>query len=290
MELRFEHITKHYGAYTALQDINLSLTEGIYGILGPNGAGKSTLMNILTGNMKPSQGHVTLDGEDVAKLGERFRRRVGYCPQQQTLYPSFTPWQFLAYLAALHGLEKQTAARRAEELLCVLSLADVKDQPTRTLSGGMKQRLMLAQALLHEPDILVLDEPTAGLDPRQRIAVRNLIGEVALRKIVLLSTHVVQDVEFIAQELLLLNHGVAVRQGTPAALTGELEGRVWETEVPPNRLGDLEAHYTICGVSREGANLRVRLLSAETPPGNAAIVRPGLEDVYLYFFKEDAAL
>ena len=136
----------------------------------------------------------------------------------------------------------------------------------------------------------MLDEPTAGLDPRQRIAVRNLIGEVALRKIVLLSTHVVQDVEFIAQELLLLNHGVAVRQGIPAALTGELEGRVWETEVPPNRLGDLEAHYTICGVSREGANLRVRLLSAETPPGNAAIVRPGLEDVYLYFFKEDAAL
>ena len=227
MELRFEHITKHYGAVTALQDIDLVLTEGIYGILGPNGAGKSTLMNILTGNLEAYEGRVLLDGEDAVKLGEGFRRRVGYCPQQQTLYPSFTPWQFLAYMAALHGLEKQTAARRAEELLHTLALSDVQDRPIRTMSGGMKQRLMLAQALLHEPDILVLDEPTAGLDPRQRIAVRNLIGEIALHKIVLLSTHVVQDVEFIAQELLLLDRGVAVRQGPPAALTGELEGLVW---------------------------------------------------------------
>ncbi len=290
MELRFEHITKHYGAVTALRDIDLTLTEGIYGILGPNGAGKSTLMNILTGNLEASEGRVLLDGEDATKLGEGFRRRVGYCPQQQTLYPSFTPWQFLAYMAALHGLEKRAAARRAEELLHTLALSDVQDRPIRTMSGGMKQRLMLAQALLHEPDILVLDEPTAGLDPRQRIAVRNLIGEIALHKIVLLSTHVVQDVEFIAQELLLLDRGVAVRQGNPAALTGELEGLVWETEVPPERLGELEKQFTICGVSREGAQLRVRLLSEQTPPGRAEAVRPGLEDVYLYFFKEDAAL
>ena len=154
MELRFEHITKHYGAVTALRDIDLVLTEGIYGILGPNGAGKSTLMNILTGNLEASEGRVLLDGEDAVKLGEGFRRRVGYCPQQQTLYPSFTPWQFLAYMAALHGLEKQTAARRAEELLHTLALSDVQDRPIRTMSGGMKQRLMLAQALLHEPDIL----------------------------------------------------------------------------------------------------------------------------------------
>lgn len=135
-----------------------------------------------------------------------------------------------------------------------------------------------------------MDEPTAGLDPRQRIAVRNLIGEIALHKIVLLSTHVVQDVEFIAQELLLLDRGVAVRQGPPAALTGELEGLVWETEVPPERLGELEKQFTICGVSREGAQLRVRLLSEKVPLGITTMVRPGLEDVYLYFFKEDAAL
>lgn len=163
MELRFEHIYKRYGNHLALNDIDLSLPEGVYGFLGANGAGKSTLMNILTGNLQPTFGRILLDGEDVSTMGSHFRSRIGYCPQQQALYPSFTPWQFLSYMSALHGVEKQYAAGRIMTLLDMLSLSDVQNRPIRALSGGMKQRILLAQALLHDPDILVLDEPTAGL-------------------------------------------------------------------------------------------------------------------------------
>lgn len=162
MELRFEHIYKRYGNHLALNDIDLSLPEGVYGFLGANGAGKSTLMNILAGNLQPTFGRILLDGEDVSTMGSHFRSRIGYCPQQQALYPSFTPWQFLSYMSALHGVEKQYAAGRIMTLLDMLSLSDVQNRPIRALSGGMKQRILLAQALLHDPDILVLDEPTAG--------------------------------------------------------------------------------------------------------------------------------
>lgn len=284
MELQFEHIRKCYGSHTALDDINLSLPEGVYGILGPNGAGKSTLMNILTGNLQPTSGRILLDGEDVSALGSRFRSRIGYCPQQQTLYPSFTARQFLSYMASLHGMEKQSAAGRITTLLGMLALSDVQDRPIRVLSGGMKQRLLLAQAMLHDPDILVLDEPTAGLDPRQRIAVRNLIGEAALHKIVLISTHVVQDVEYISRELVLLRKGAVLRQGTVDQLTRELRGMVWEMEATAEMLDTLPRAYTVCGISREETHLRVRLLFDGAPVPEAVAVPPTLEDVYLHFF------
>lgn len=251
MELQFHDVAKRYGAKEALRGIDLTLTPGVYGLLGPNGAGKSTLMNILTGNLRPTRGRVTLDGQDTVSMGEAFRRRLGYCPQQQALYPGFTGEQFLYYMASLQGMSREDAKERMDWALARLDLTEAAGRPIRGWSGGMKQRLLLAQALLHDPDILVLDEPTAGLDPRQRVAVRNLIGEIAGEKIVLLCTHVVQDVEFIARELILMNQGLIIRRGSPHALEQELEGRVWELTAAEAQLPDMTQYGTVCGVSRQ---------------------------------------
>ena len=266
MELQFHDVAKRYGAKEALRGIDLTLTAGVYGLLGPNGAGKSTLMNILTGNLRPTRGRVTLDGEDTVSMGAAFRRRLGYCPQQQALYPGFTGEQFLYYMASLQGMSREDAKRRMDWALARLDLTEAAGRPIRGWSGGMKQRLLLAQSLLHDPDILVLDEPTAGLDPRQRVAVRNLIGEIAGEKIVLLCTHVVQDVEFIARELILMNQGLMIRRGSPHALEQELEGRVWELTVAEEQLPDVAQYGTVCGVSRQQEGILVRLLSAAKPP------------------------
>lgn len=290
MKLQFHNITKRYGAKEALRGIDLTLTAGVYGLLGPNGAGKSTLMNILTENLRPTCGHITLDGRDTVRMGAAFRSRLGYCPQQQALYPGFTGEQFLYYMASLQGMTRGDARRRMTWLLERLDLTEAAGRPIRGWSGGMKQRLLLAQALLHDPDILVLDEPTAGLDPRQRVAVRNLIGEIAGDKVVLLSTHVVQDVEFIAGELILLRQGSILRRGTPHRLTSELEGRVWETTVAQAALPDMAHYGTVCGVSRQREGVLARLLCESKPPLPCTPARPDLEDVYLFHFGQGAAL
>ena len=283
MELQFHVLKKNYGKKQALKGINLTLKPGIYGLLGPNGAGKSTLMNILTGNLKPTTGHITLDGQDIHTLGEAFRSRLGYCPQQQTLYPSFTGEQFLYYMASLQGMKKSEAAKRIDWVLGEVSLPDVRHKPIRSYSGGMKQRLLIAQSLLHDPDILILDEPTAGLDPRQRVAVRNLIGKIALHKIVLISTHVVQDVEYIAGELILLNEGNILCQGTPQQLLAALDGQMWELTVQENELEQVRQYGTVCGLAKTEDGICVRLLSSTKPVGSCA-AKPDLEDVYLYHF------
>lgn len=290
MELQFHDLAKRYKNKEALRGINLTLTAGIYGLLGPNGAGKSTLMNILTGNLRPSRGQITLDGRDTVRMGAEFRSRLGYCPQQQALYPDFTGKQFLYYMASLQGMTQTDARKRMTWALERLDLTEAADRPIRGWSGGMKQRLLLAQALLHDPDILVLDEPTAGLDPRQRVAVRNLIGEIAGDKIVLLSTHVVQDVEFIAGELILLEQGRIIRRGTPHRLTSELDGLVWELTVEKNVLPDMEQYGTVCGVSQQQEGILVRLLCETPPPLPCVPAPPDLEDVYLFHFGQGASL
>ena len=205
MELTFDALSKNYGKKQALIGFSAELTGGIYGLLGPNGAGKSTLMNILTGNLRQTAGEIRFNGAEIRSLGAAFRGRVGYMPQQQTLYPGFTAERFLLYMASLRRMPRARALERIDWALGAVGLSDVRGKTIRSLSGGMKQRLLLAQAILDEPDILILDEPTAGLDPRQRIAVRNLIAEIALQKIVIVSTHVVPDVEYVASELLLLS-------------------------------------------------------------------------------------
>ena len=211
LKLEFQQLRKRYGQKEALRGVSITLSEGVYGLLGPNGAGKSTLMNILAGNLQADSGRILFCGEDIRRTGSDFPARLGYMPQQQTLYPGFTVERFLYYMASLRGMKRGDAAARIDWALGLLSLDEQRRKRIRSLSGGMRQRLLLAQAILADPEVLVLDEPTAGLDPQQRIAVRNLIAEISLHRIVLLSTHVVQDVEYAAKELILLSDGAVLR-------------------------------------------------------------------------------
>ena len=290
LELRFDNVKKNYGDKQALRGVSFTLKEGIYGLLGPNGAGKSTLLNILTGNLPATQGQILLDGEEVGKLGRHFRARLGYMPQQQALYPSFTCERFLYYMASLRGMSASRTKERVGELLRLLALEDVRKKPTRTLSGGMKQRLLLAQAMLDDPDILVLDEPTAGLDPRQRIVVRNLIASVALHKIVLLSTHVVPDVEYIARELILIANGEVICQDTPQHLCQAIEGQVWDVEIPEQVLDNMGQYGLVSSLRRSGSGVAVRLIADTPPPYPSHNVEPTLEDVYLHTFGDEGSL
>lgn len=284
MELELKTLQKSYGKKHALKGVNLTLRDGVYGILGPNGAGKSTMMNIITGNLMPSSGSVLFNGTEIHGLGKDFRSRIGYMPQQQVFYPGFSVEHFLYYIASLRGLRKAEAKAQIDWSLKLLCLGDVRKQPIRALSGGMRQRLLLAQAILAKPDILILDEPTAGLDPSQRIAVRNLISEIAENRIVLISTHIVSDIEFVANQIIILSEGNVLSRSSPSELTQQLEGRVWEASIEEVLLPSMRQLGMISGISRDKNGFLVRLLCDGAPTKNAVAVRPTLEDVYLYYF------
>ena len=289
MKLEIRSLVKNYGKKQALKGINAVLSEGVYGFLGPNGAGKSTFMNILTGNLKATSGEIRYNGEEIGKLGREFRAVLGYMPQQQALYPNFTAVGFLSYVAALRDMKKAEARERIPKVLEQVGLSEVAGDKIRSFSGGMKQRLLIAQAVLADPKILVLDEPTAGLDPKQRIAIRNLIAEISAGKIVLIATHVVTDVESAANRILLIREGELLADSTREELTASLAGQVWEIRIPESELGAIEKRedFLLGNISREGETLFVRLISEHEPEGLPhSAVRPGLEDVYLYYFKE----
>jgi ABC-2 type transport system ATP-binding protein len=207
MELKLTGVTKMYGQFTALSHFEYTFQEGIYGLLGPNGAGKSTLMNLITTNLKPSSGNIYFNGDDIQNMGIRYLKNIGYVPQQQNLYPTFTGKSFLFYMAALKGLDKKTAIEEISIILDLLNLTEQQDKKIKEYSGGMKQRLLVAQALLGDPGILIFDEPTAGVDPKERIAIRNIISEFSDRKIIIFATHVVSDIEKVTKKVLLLNKG-----------------------------------------------------------------------------------
>ena len=286
MELLIQDLTKNYGEKTALNGVSLRLSDGIYGLLGPNGAGKSTLMNILTGNLSATRGQITLDGQEIGAMGTAYRAHLGYQPQQQAFYPTFTAEQFLFYIASLRRMKKAKAAQRIDFLLGELDLSAVRHQPIRSFSGGMRQRLLLAQALLDDPDIMVLDEPTAGLDPKQRIMVRNLISQLAEHKIILISTHVVSDVSYIAKELILISQGELISQGSFAQLTEPLQNRVREVQVGESQIPELETYGQICGVARTAHGVQVRMICDSVPPYPSVAAAPTMEDVYLHCFGE----
>lgn len=216
--LELSDISKQYKDKLALKHVSLTLDSGIYGVLGPNGAGKSTLMNIITGNVKPSQGKVLWNGQEISKLGSEYRSIIGYAPQQQGLYNAFTGKRFLAYMAALKGISKQEMPDEITRVLAYVNMKDAADRAIGTYSGGMKQRILIAQAILAKPKLLVLDEPTAGLDPRERVRVREKISALSEDKIILISTHVVSDIEPIAKEILLIKAGQIVDQDTVEGL------------------------------------------------------------------------
>ena len=291
MKLCFREVTKSYGSNLALDHFTASLEPGIYALLGPNGSGKSTLMNILTDNLKADAGEITYTSdegvaEDVLKMGVRFREKLGFMPQYPGLYPNFTVERFMWYMAALKGLSKEKAKADIPAILAAVELDDVPRRKIGALSGGMKQRLALAQAVLGDPEILILDEPTAGLDPKQRIAIRNYIAKIAFDKIVLIATHVVPDIEFIAKDIILLKKGVIADNATPHQLTQKIEGKVWNVPCEETDVQRMQDTYRVTNISRddEHGNVILRILAEERPKDDAKAAAPTLEDYYLYVF------
>lgn len=284
MKLAFENISKLYNQNVALEHINISLTCGVYGLLGPNGAGKTTLMRIMTDLLTPSTGRVLLDGKDIAALGADFRKRLGYLPQDFGVYPNFTAEQFLLYIAKLKGLSKFEAKRQTDALLRLVGLEENYRKKLKGFSGGQKQRVGIAQALLGDPEILVLDEPTAGLDPEERMRFRGIISSLSQQKIVLLSTHIVSDVEAIANQVILLKKGIILNVEQPFKLLQQIEGKVWIVTLQTEGEKKLTDKYPCSNIMHMDGKSMVRLISDDKPHDAAIPTAPNMEDLYLHCF------
>lgn len=285
MILTIENITKKYGSNVALDCVNVTLTSGVYALLGPNGAGKSTLMNLITENLVPDSGQILLDGKEIHSLGKKYRAMLGFMPQQQGLYDNFTAYRFLSYIAALKGMKKNEMESEVNRVLACVNLLEKASQKIGTFSGGMKQRLLIAQAIMGNPEILILDEPTAGLDPKERIRIRNIISEISSEKIVIFATHVVSDIEHIAKQVILIKAGKILRCESPAVLSEELEGKVFELKAEKQELDSVKARYIVSSISQQQDDCLVRVISDNEPAGYLyQAVNPCLEDVYLYYF------
>lgn len=287
IRLEFKNVTKRYGEKNALDDFSAVLTPGIYGILGANGAGKSTLMNLLTDNIKRTQGEILYNEEDILKLGNSFRAKLGYMPQQQGMYDDFSGQRFLYYIAALKGLKKKEAKNQIEKYLDIVGLKKDCARKLGGYSGGMRQRLMFVAAMIGEPEILILDEPTAGLDPEERIKIRNYVSELSGEKIVMIATHVVSDIECIASEILLMKDGKLVGKDKPHKLIQSVADKVYEKNCSVEELKDLMQQYPKGNVSQSSKGIRYRIVQDECPEGfQSAVDTPNLEDVYLYWLKK----
>lgn len=285
-ELKLERITKQFKNKIAVEHVSLCLKEGVYGFLGANGAGKTTLLRLLCGVLKPTAGEIFCNGTEIGKLGGDYRYMLGYLPQDFGYYPDFTAVRYLMYLAACKAMPREAAWEKVQEMLRLVGLEGEQKAKIRTFSGGMLRRLGIAQALLNDPEIVVLDEPTSGLDPKERIRFRNIISAMSKGRIVILSTHIVSDVKFIADEILLMKQGRIVGQGSVDEVTGNIKGKVWEYEAEPAEAFRLNDIFPVSSLKNEGDSVRLRIVSDTCPCEGAIPVRPGLEDVYLYYFEE----
>lgn len=287
MELYLEHVTKQFKDMTAVNDVSLQITPGVWGLLGANGAGKTTLMRMIAGIMKPSSGQVLYDGIPIEDLKERYRDVFGYLPQEFGFYPEFTVKDYLEYVAVLKGLTKKDSKRRIDELLEQMTLAHVRNKKIIKLSGGMKRRVGIAQALLNEPEVLILDEPTSGLDPGERVRFRNLLSEFAHNRIVLISTHIVSDVEYIATQNAVMKNGRLLARGTTEELVKLVEGKVWTAQIPMNRLPEYERTLQIVNIrNEENGQISIRYLAEHPHTGDSTSAPPHLEDLYLWMFPQ----
>lgn len=288
MELQLQRLSKQYGTKRAVDNINVTLVPGVYGLLGANGAGKTTLMRMICGVLKPTSGNISLNGKTIEELGEQYYTHLGYMPQDFGFYPDFTAREFMLYMAAVKGLDKKRAKARTENLLHMVNLYDVADKKIKSYSGGMKQRLGIAQAELNNPSILILDEPTAGLDPKERVRFRNLISDFAKEKIVILSTHIVSDVSYIADTILMMKQGCFLLQEPMTTVTDGIKGKVWEVLVPERDAAEYSRRFSVVNLHHENNMVRLRIVNEHAPTTNANTVEPSLEDLFLYHFGEEA--
>ena len=284
MVLSLDRLTKTFGSKIAVDNLSIDMKPGVYGLVGSNGAGKTTLMRMICAILEPSSGEVVLNGKNVVDMGAEYRDLLGYLPQDFGYYPHYTAKDYLIYIGVLKGISRREAMRKSKQLLEMVGLSDVSNKKIRTFSGGMKQRLGIAQALLNDPKILILDEPTSGLDPKERVRFRNLLSSFASNRIVLLSTHIVTDVEAIADRVFVMKNGRIVSQGSIHELLDEVKGHVWEITVDPAEVENWEACATVANLRREDDRTILRIISEDSPSDSAVSVPATLEDLYLYHF------
>ena len=288
MELTISDLTKDFGSFRAVDQVTFTMHSGVYGLLGVNGAGKTTLMRMLTTLIHPTGGEIRWDGQDVFRMDSAYRKLLGYLPQDFGYYPDFSIYDYLMYIASIKGIRPAAAKQRALRLLKQVGLSQAGHKKMKTLSGGMKRRVGIAQAMLNDPKILILDEPTAGLDPNERIRFRNLISELSEDRIVLLSTHIVSDIEYIASEILLMKDGRITLSGTAEEVIASMPERVWLFSVPREQVDHYLAAYRVSNLKTTPAGATLRVLSAECPAIGAVETAATLEDVFLHYFGESA--
>ncbi|MCL2425005.1 MAG: ABC transporter ATP-binding protein [Oscillospiraceae bacterium] len=286
MELKIQNVTKKYKDLVAVNAFDGTLTPGIYGLLGPNGAGKTTLLRVVCALTRPTEGKVLYGNMEIEKLGAEYRKVLGFMPQNFGYYPHFKTERYLEYIASIKGLNPHYAKNKISSLLELVGLTEKRKSKVGHLSGGMRQRLGIAQALLNDPDVLILDEPTAGLDPEERVKFRNLISTISQEKITILSTHIITDVAYIASDILLMKEGHLTFRGSVDALIGMVQGKVWSTTVESCEIGGITKNYIVSNVQNTADQTELRIISGDKPTNDAVQVEPTLEDAYLFYTGE----
>lgn len=286
MQLELKDLTKKYKNKVAVDSINYIFVPGIYGVLGANGAGKTTLIRLLCNILKASEGTISYNGKEISTLGENYRDILGYLPQNFGYYADFTAQEFLLYMSTLKGMKSKCAKKRINELLEILNLADVAHKKIKTFSGGMCQRLGIGQAMLNDPKILILDEPTSGLDPKERVSFRRILAKLAKDKIIILSTHIVSDVEDIADTIIMMKKGKFLLTGNVTEIASEIRGKVWKIVASEYELNGIENKFKIANIHQNGGIVEARVVAEQKPDMESVQVEPRLEDLYLYYFGE----
>lgn len=286
MELTIENISKHYGKKDALKDIDLKLSNGIYGLLGPNGAGKTTLISIMVGLLNADSGKILCNGKSIYDMGTRYREKIGFLPQYPQFYANYNARDFLKYMCCIKGIPKLQRKEIIDRVLELVNLSDTGNKKIGGFSGGMKQRLGIAQAILNNPELLILDEPTAGLDPKERIRFRNIISKLSADRIVILATHIVSDISYIANEVILLGNGHLIEKEKPALLIENMRGKVWSVNAPAQSVTDLMEKYSVSNVIMKQEMCEMKIISDNISDiqYEYSAADPDLEDVYLYYF------